>query len=208
MSQRRADCAAGLKSRRRPRLESVSRETKTLRYRERASCRKRVVISTNFLYAHVYCGISARDIGTHVSKVCNASKMCAISDLICVTSSRSFLSSFASSVTAVSWCSTACSILLLPFTSWASNPALCPAASCSWFFLVSSAFSFTPFGCSNYGIARVRLPGCQFLPFSIAGPFASDGNGRDRSRLEFGRSGSLVIHAAQNTAGAVQTSAA
>jgi hypothetical protein len=44
---------------------------------------------------------------------------------------------------------------------WASNPALCPGASCSWFFLVFSAFSFTPFGCSNYGIARVRLPGCQ-----------------------------------------------
>jgi hypothetical protein len=32
--------AIGLRSRRVPRLESVSRETKTLRYRERASCRK------------------------------------------------------------------------------------------------------------------------------------------------------------------------
>ena len=58
-------------------------------------------MSTNFLYAHAYCGISVRDIGTHVSKVCNASKRCAMSDLICVTSSRSFLSSFASSVAAV-----------------------------------------------------------------------------------------------------------
>src|SRR4029434_9392168 len=105
-------------SRRLPRLESVSRETKTLRYRERASCRKRVVMSTNFLYAHAYCGASARDIGTHVSKVCNASKICAMSDSICVTSSRSFLSSFASSVTAVSRCSTARSILSLPFTSF------------------------------------------------------------------------------------------
>src|SRR5512132_4552015 len=74
-------------------------------------------MSTNFLYAHAYCGISVRDIGTHVSKVCNASKRCAMSDLICVTSSRSFLSSFASSVAAVSWYSTACSILPLPFTS-------------------------------------------------------------------------------------------
>src|SRR6202049_66967 len=75
-------------------------------------------MSTNFLYAHAYCGISARDIGTHVSKVCNASTMCVMSDLICVTSSRSFWSSFASSVTAVSWRSTACSILPLPFTSF------------------------------------------------------------------------------------------
>jgi hypothetical protein len=33
-------CVVGLRSRRVPRLESVSRETKTLRYRERASCRK------------------------------------------------------------------------------------------------------------------------------------------------------------------------
>ena len=42
----------------------------------------------------------------------------------------------------------------------ASNPAFCPAASCSWFFLVSSAFSFTPFGCSNYGMhcPAARLP--------------------------------------------------
>jgi hypothetical protein len=32
-------------------------------------------------------------------------------------------------------------------------------------------------------------------------------HGCDRSRLEFGRSGSLMIHAAQNTVGAVQTSA-
>src|SRR4026209_748783 len=110
-----------LRPRRVPRLESVSRETKTLRYRERASCRKRVVMSTNFLYAHAYCGISARDLVTHISKVCNASKIFAISDLICVTSSRSFLSSFASSVTAVSWCSTACSILPLPFTGFKSR---------------------------------------------------------------------------------------
>ena len=108
-----------VRQRRVPRLESVSRETKTLHYWERAACRKRVVMSTNFLYAHPYCGFSARDIGTHVSKVCNASKICAMSDLICVTSSRSFLSSFASSVTAVSWCSTARSILPLPFTSFA-----------------------------------------------------------------------------------------
>jgi hypothetical protein len=41
---------------------------------------------------------------------------------------------------------------------------------------------------------------CQSL-----GPYSSDGNGRDRSRLEFGRSGSLMIHAAQNIVGAVQT---
>src|ERR1700726_4547422 len=75
-------------------------------------------MSTNFLYAHAYCGILARDIGTHISKVCNASKMCAMSDLIRLTSSRSFLNSFASSVTAVSWRSTACSILPLPFTSF------------------------------------------------------------------------------------------
>jgi hypothetical protein len=81
-------------------------------------------MSTNFLYAHAYCGISARDIGIHVSKVCNASKMCAMSDLICVTSSRSFLSSLASSVTAVSWCSTACSILPLPFTSFTGFESL------------------------------------------------------------------------------------
>src|SRR4029077_16879428 len=101
------------------------RETKSLRYRERAPCRKRVVMSTNFLYAHPYCGFSARDIGTHVSKVCNASKICAMSDLICVTSSRSFLSSFASSVTAVSWCSTACSILPLPFASFKSRSLPC-----------------------------------------------------------------------------------
>jgi hypothetical protein len=40
VSQRRADCPVGLRSRRLRRLESVSRETKTLRYRERASCRK------------------------------------------------------------------------------------------------------------------------------------------------------------------------
>jgi hypothetical protein len=40
------------------------------------------------------------------------------------------------------------------------------------------------------------------------GPYASDGNGRDQSRLEFGRSGFLMIHAAQNAVGAVQTSAA
>ena len=76
-------------------------------------------MSTNFLYAHAYCGISARDIGTHISKVCNASKMCAMSDLSRVTSSRNFWSSFASSVTAVSWRSTACSILPFLFTSFA-----------------------------------------------------------------------------------------
>jgi hypothetical protein len=75
-------------------------------------------MSTNFLYAHAYCGISVRDIGTHVSKVCNASKICVMLDLICVTSFRSFLSSFARSVTAVSWRSTACSILPPPFTSF------------------------------------------------------------------------------------------
>src|SRR4030095_7019648 len=76
-------------------------------------------MSTNFLYAHAYCGISVRDIGTHICKVSNASKMCAMSDLICSISSRSFLSSFASSVTAVSWRSTACSIFPLPFASFA-----------------------------------------------------------------------------------------
>jgi hypothetical protein len=47
----------------------------------------------------------------------------------------------------------------------------------------------------------------QILPFSIAGPYASDRNGRDRSRLEFGRSDSFMIHVAQNTIGGVQTNA-
>src|SRR4029453_9405667 len=37
-------------------------------------------------------------------------------------------------------------------------------------------------------------------------PYASDGNGRNRSLLEFGRSGSLMVHAAQNTVGAAQIS--
>src|SRR3984893_12574043 len=75
-------------------------------------------MSTNFLYAHAYCGILTRDLGTHISKVCNPSTMGVISDVICVTYSRSFLSSLASSVAAVSWRSTACSILLLPFISF------------------------------------------------------------------------------------------
>jgi len=48
----------------------------------------------------------------------------------------------------------------------------------------------------------------NFCRFQSLGLYASDGNGRDRSRLEFGRSGFLMIHAAENTVGAAQTSAA
>src|ERR1700726_3641088 len=158
-------------------------------------------MSTNFLYAHAYCGILARDIGTHISKVCNASKMCAMSDLIRLTSSRSFLNSFASSVTAVSWRSTACSILPLPFTSFTGLKSR--NLPCCFLLLVLfnvlRIFVHPPVlapimgshvsGCpvANRLIETVIAPNfcriCQSL-----GLYASDGNGRDRSRLEFERS--------------------
>ena len=155
--------------------------------------------------------------GTHVSKVCNASKMCARSDLICVTSSRSFLSSFASSVTAVSWCSTACSILPLPFTSFTGFKSR--TLPCCFLLLVlfSVLRIFVPplvapimgshvSGCqaANRLIETVIAPNFRRICQSL-GPYASDGTGCDRSRLEFGRSGSFMIHAAQEIVGAVQT---
>src|SRR4030095_4123787 len=170
---------------------------------ERASCRKRVVISTNFLYAHAYCGISVRDIGIHVSKVCNASKICAMSDLTCVISSRSFLSSFASSVTAVSWCSTACSILPLPFTCFTGFKSR--TLPCCFLLLVLFRvlrILFHNFGCSNMESHVSGYQAANRLIETVIAPNFC----RDRLRLEFARSGFLMIHAAQNTVGAVQTS--
>jgi hypothetical protein len=48
----------------------------------------------------------------------------------------------------------------------------------------------------------------NFCRFQSLGLYASDGNGRDGSLLEFGRRGSLMIYSAQNTVGAVRTNTA
>jgi hypothetical protein len=58
---------------------------------------------------------------------------------------------------------------------------------------------------ANRLIETVIAPNfCRFQSWA----FARDGNERDRSLLEFGRSGSLMIPAAENAVGSVQTSAA
>jgi hypothetical protein len=173
-------------------------------------------MSTNFLYAHAYCGISARDIGTHISKVCNASKKCAMSDLICVTSSRSFLSSFASSVTAVSWRSTACSILPLSFTSFTGFKSR-TLPCCFWLLVL---FSVLRICCSPPLVAPImgsHVSGCQaanrlietviapnFCRCHSLGLMPAMETGVNDHVLEFGRGGFLMIHAAQNIVGAVQ----
>jgi hypothetical protein len=63
-------------------------------------------------------------------------------------------------------------------------------------------------GCqaANRLIETVIAP--NFCRCHSLGPYASDGNGRDDHFLSLEEGVSLIIHAAQNTVGAVQTSAA